>query len=115
MQLVIRWGVNSVIIYGLQYVLPGYRVEEFGAAVMAAAVLAVVNVLVRPVVLLLTLPVNLMTLGLLTFIINAAMFALAARWVRGFELGGPLNALLGSLLFGLLSSLLNSAFRKRED
>lgn len=108
-RLVIGWGLNALALYSLNYIVPGLHIDGLPAAVMAAGVLAFFHLVLRPVVILLTLPVNIMTLGCFTFIINAIFFGFAAYLVRGFEVGGFGSALLGSLLFGLLSSLLNQA------
>lgn len=115
MKLLIRWALNALALFLVSYLLPGVTIREFGAAIVAAAVLGVVNVLIRPVLLILTLPVNLMTLGLFTFVINALMFALAAKLVRGFELAGAGAALGGSILYGLTAWLLNSLFLKQDQ
>lgn len=114
-RLVIGWGLNALALYGLTYVLPGFRLSGFAAAVVLAAVLAVVNTLVRPVLLLLTLPVNLATLGCFTFVINGALFALAAYLVRGVQVNGIGNAIIGAILFGILSSILNGVFNPKGD
>lgn len=114
-RLVIGWGLNALALYGLAYLLPGFRISGFAAAVVLAAVLAVVNTLVRPIVLLLTLPANIMTLGCLTFVINGAMFALAAGLVTGVQVNGWVNAILAALLFSALSGFLNRLFNAGDD
>lgn len=113
-RLIIGWGLNAVALYGLTFLLPGFRISGFAAAVVLAAVLAVVNTLVRPVALLLTLPVNMATLGCFTFVLNGALFALAAQFVAGVRVGGVLNAIAGAFLFSLLSGILNKRFNPKD-
>lgn len=113
-RLTIGWGLNAVALYALNYLVPGLQLESFPAAVIAAAILAVINLVIRPLVVVLTLPVNIITLGCFTFVINAVLFALTAHLVRGFQVNGFFPALFGSLLFGLLSSILNNTLNRTE-
>lgn len=119
-QLVFRWIINATSLWLIAYgssqvgILPGFEVDGFETAIVAAGILAIVNTLVRPVLLLFTLPVTLMTFGLFTFVINAMMMMLTANLVRGFETGGFVNALLGSVILSVLSTMLNSTFNKKD-
>jgi putative membrane protein len=119
-QIVIRWGINAVSLWLIAYlsprlgILPAFRVDGFETAVVAAGILALVNALVRPVLLLLTLPVTMLTFGLFTFVINALMLMLTAYLVRGFETGGFVNALLGSVILSILSVILNSILNRKD-
>lgn len=106
---VVRWGVKALAIYLLPYVFPGQiKVRDFATAIIAAAVLAVVNVLVKPLVTVLTLPVNILTLGLFSFVINALMLWLTTLLVSGFIIRGFLAALLGALVLAILSGIMNA-------
>lgn len=119
-QLVFRWIINATSLWLIGYMsqqmgmLPGFEVDGFATAVVAAGILAVVNTIVRPLLLLLTLPVTLMSFGLFTFVVNALMMLLTSQLVRGFETGGFLNALLGSIILSILSTMLNSTFNKKD-
>lgn len=104
--------LTALVLLMISYLLPGITVSSFGVALVAAVVLGLVNLLIRPLLVLLTLPINILTLGLFSFIINTAMFALAARIVPGFEISNFLSALLGSLLLGLITGLLGSVVRR---
>jgi putative membrane protein len=84
------------------------RVDTVGAALVAALVLGLVNTLVRPVLVLLTLPVTLVTLGLFIFIINGLMFWMVANWVQGFHVAGFWSAVGGALLYSIISWALSS-------
>lgn len=103
MSLLLHWLLTALALLIVAYVLPGIHVSGLGVALIAALVMGLVNIGIRPVLLLLTLPINILTLGLFTFIINAAMFALVAWLVPGFEVSGFWSALLGSLLMTVIT------------
>jgi len=102
-----RWILSALALIAVAYVLPGVHVESFGIALITAAVLGLINTLVRPVLLILTLPITLLTLGLFTLVINALMFYLAAAIIPGFEVSNFWYALLGALVYGALTLLIN--------
>lgn len=109
--MLVRWLVNAVVLLLLPYVLKGVRVDGPVAAVVAAAVLGIVNAVIRPVLLLLTLPLNILTLGLFTFVINALMLLLVATVVPGFEVRGFWVALVASVLVSVASTVLSAVVR----
>ena len=109
----IRWLTATAAIVATAYLLDGIQVSGFFSAVFAAAVLGVLNAVLRPVALLLTLPINILSLGLFTFIINALMLKMASGIIPGFDVYGFWNAILGSLLISLISWLLNSFVGER--
>lgn len=90
------------------WILPGVRIESIPALLAAALVLGVLNALVRPLLLFLTLPLTLLTLGLFFFVLNGFLFGLAAWLVPGFEVGGIGWAILGALLMGFFAAFLHS-------
>ncbi len=94
------------------WLYPGVAVTTFGAAMLAAFVLGLLNTLLRPVLVLLTLPVTLLTLGLFLFVINAAMFWLAARWLDGFAVSGFGAALIGSLIYTVCGIVIDTAMER---
>jgi putative membrane protein len=104
----IRWLTLTGAIILTSYLLSGIHVEGFFAAFSAAAMLGVLNALFRPIALLITLPINILTLGLFTFVINAFMLQMASGIISGFEIHGFGSAVLGSLLISVISWLLNS-------
>lgn len=106
-----RWLANAVALLLLPYVLEGVRVEGLVPALAAALVLGAVNALVRPVLVLVTLPINILTLGLFTLVINALLFLLVGRLVPGFEVHGFLTALAGSILLSAISTILSQLVR----
>ena len=105
--LVIRWVVSAVALYLTSLVVRGIEVQGIGSLFFAAATIGILNALVRPVILLLTLPLNIVTLGLFTLVVNAAMLKLASEVVRGFEVHGFWSALGGWLLLSLFTFLIN--------
>src|SRR5690606_1670273 len=107
----VRWLINTAALMALPYLYDGVRVDGVLAALVAAAVLGVVNAVIRPVLLVLTIPLNLLTLGLFTFVINALMLWLVAAVVDGFEVVGFTGAFIGSLLLTVVSALLSWVIR----
>jgi len=105
--LVIRWVVSAVALYLTSLVVRGIEVQGIGSLFFAAATIGILNAVVRPLILLLTLPLNIVTLGLFTLVVNAAMLKLASEVVRGFEVHGFWSALGGWLLLSLFTFLIN--------
>jgi putative membrane protein len=105
--LAIRWVLNAFALWMVSVVVPGIHADGVLATFVAALVLGILNALVRPVVLLLTLPINLLTLGLFTFVVNALMLEMTSALVRGFTVDGFGSALLGALVLSVVSFLLN--------
>lgn len=101
--LLLRWLLNALALLAVAYLYPGVQVDSFFAAAMAALVLGLVNAVIRPILVILTLPVTIITLGLFLFVINALLFWLVAEIVKGFTVQGFLAALAGSLLYSLIS------------
>lgn len=104
----IRWLFQSLAILVAAYLIDGIRVSGFPSAILAAAVLGFLNAFLRPILLLLTLPINILTLGLFTFVINALLLMMASGVIGGFEVDGFGAALLGSLLISVVSWLLTT-------
>jgi putative membrane protein len=101
--LLARWIVNAAALLLVAYLYPGVTVEGFGAALIAALVLGLVNAVVRPLLIILTLPVTLLTLGLFIFVINALLFWFVAEIVHGFRVSGFGAALIGSILYSVIT------------
>lgn len=109
------WVLTAAILLLIDALLPGIAISGFGTAMLAAVIMGLVNFFIRPLVSLLTLPLNLLTLGLFSFVINALMFALVAAIVPGFEVSNFLNALVGSLLLALMTSVLGMMTHNRSS
>lgn len=112
MKLAIRWLVSAGALMLIAYYIPGIVVSSFYAALVAALILGLINALIRPFLLLLTLPINILTLGLFTLVINALMFWLASSIVKGFSVAGFWPAFWGALTMWLVSWAVNSLFNK---
>lgn len=108
MKLLLVWLINALALMAVAYLLPGIAVESFVTALVAALVLGLVNAIVRPVLVLLTLPVTILTLGLFIFVLNGLLFWMVGTWLEGFEVGGFWPAVLGAILFSLVSWALSS-------
>lgn len=107
MFLLIRLFLNALAVMAVPYLVPGVSVQSFPSAFIAAIVIALVNALIRPILLILTLPVNILTLGLFTLIVNALMFWLASSISPGFRVTGFSAAFWGALVFWVVSWLTN--------
>ena len=103
----LRWSINLLALVVAASVLPGIRIESLGMGIVAAGILGIVNAVIRPVVLILTLPINLLTLGLFTLVINAAMLMIVSSIVPGLVIANFKAAFLGAILISLISWLVN--------
>ncbi|MDE2566789.1 MAG: phage holin family protein [Burkholderiales bacterium] len=109
MKIIVRWMLLAAALLLVAQLYPGVRVASFGAALIAAFVLGLLNTLVRPLLVLLTLPVTLLTLGLFLFVINALMFWWAGSILAGFHVTGFAAALIGSLLYSACGMVIDAA------
>ena len=107
MELFLRLILNAFALVLVSRFVPGFEVATFYAAVIAALILGLVNVLIRPVLLLLTLPINILTLGIFTFVVNALMLLLVSSIVKGFSVHGFWPAFEGAVLLWLISLVLD--------
>jgi len=103
LNLLARWIINAAALLLVAYLYPGVTVASFWAAMLAALVLGLVNALIRPLLVLLTLPVTILTLGLFLFVFYALMFWFVAEIVQGFQVTGFVAALVGSILYSLIT------------
>ena len=106
--IVLRWLILTLAIMVAAYLIEGIEVRGFGSALFAAAILGILNAVFRPVLIILTLPINILTLGLFTFVINALLLMMASGVIGGFEVHGFWAAFFGSLIISLISWLLSS-------
>lgn len=108
MRFIIRLLMTAIVVFLLASFLPGVTVASYGTAVIVAIVLALLNLIVKPVLVLLTLPVTVITFGLFLLVINAAMILLVDAFISGFSVDGFWVALIFSLLLSLVQSILFS-------
>ena len=107
MYLILVWILNAVALLVVAYLLPGISVASFGSALMAALVLGLLNMLVKPVLVLLTLPITIVTLGLFLIVLNALLFWFAGTVLRGFQVSGFWWAVGGAILYSFISGFLS--------
>jgi putative membrane protein len=111
-RLLVVWLVNALSLIAVAYLMPGVAVSSFGTALVAALVLGLVNAVVRPVLVLLTLPVTVLTLGLFIFVLNGLLFWMVASWLEGFHVAGFWAGVFGAILFSLVSWLLSALVQR---
>ncbi|MDP3761271.1 MAG: phage holin family protein [Ramlibacter sp.] len=109
MKLLAKWLLSAAALLLVAYIYSGVEVRTFGAAMIAALVIGLLNAIVRPILVVLTLPVTVVTLGLFLFVINALMFWAAAGVLDGFHVQGFVAALVGSLIYTVLGVVIESA------
>ncbi|MFW7343271.1 phage holin family protein [Pollutimonas sp. H1-120] len=107
MEIILVWILNAVALLIVAYILPGITVASFGSALIAALVLGLLNTLVKPVLILLTLPITIVTLGLFLLVLNALVFWFAGSVLKGFQVNGFWWALLGAFIYSIVSGLLS--------
>jgi putative membrane protein len=111
-----RWIVNAAALLLVAYMYPGVHVTDFWSALIAAIILGLVNAIIRPLLIILTLPVTILTLGLFIFVINALLFWFVAELVHGFTVDGFMAALIGSILYSLVTLITSwLLFSRRES
>lgn len=112
MNLIIRWLVNALTLLGIAYYLPGIGVSGFYAALVTALVMGLLNAIIKPIIIFFTLPINILTLGLFTLVINTFLFWLAGTIVKGFAVVGFWPAFLGAVIMTLVNWLLTGLLRR---
>lgn len=107
----LRWVINALLLMLIPYIVPGVEVASFFTALVVAVVLAAVNAVIRPFIILLTLPINILTLGLFTLVINALMFYLVSAIVKGFFITNFWAAFFAALVYAIFSMIISSLDR----
>ncbi|MBP6940882.1 MAG: phage holin family protein [Syntrophorhabdaceae bacterium] len=115
MALILKWLLMAASVAVAAYLIPGVMVKSFFSALFVALFLGIVNTLIRPVLILITLPINIITLGLFTFVINAALVLLASSVIKGFEVSGFWTAMLFSVVLSVVNYVLNGLFGARRN
>lgn len=107
LRILIRWILNAAILYSISFLVAGFYFDSFYSAIISMLVLGIINALIKPILLLVTLPVNILTLGLFTLVINGLMFWLGSSITKGFNVDGFMPAFLAALLFSIFSIMVN--------
>jgi putative membrane protein len=112
MRLFIRWILSAIALLLVAYLVPGITVSGFFSALIAALILGLINALIKPILVLLTLPINILTLGLFTLVINALLFWFGSAVVKGFSVAGFWPAFWGALVLWLINWIIAELLRK---
>src|SRR5689334_19753049 len=115
MALLVVWLINAVSLIAVAYLLPGISVDGFVTALVAALILGLVNTVIRPLLVLLTLPVTLLTLGLFIFVINGLLFWLVGSFLKGFHVAGFWSAFFGAIVYSIISWALSALLLRKRD
>ncbi len=114
MRLLLVWALNAIALLAVAYIFPGVQIQDWQSAAIAALVLGLVNTLVKPILVLLTLPVTILTLGLFLFVLNALLFWAVASMVPGFHVNGFWAAVLGAILYSVIGWVLSQLLPDRR-
>jgi len=114
MRLLLVWILNAIALLAVAYLFPGVQIQDWMSAAVAALVLGLVNALVKPILVVLTLPVTVLTLGLFLLVLNALLFWAVASLLPGFNVGGFGAAFVGALLYSVISWLLSMLIPDRK-
>lgn len=112
MKLIIKLLLNAVAVIVIAKLLNGVNVDSYTTAIIVAVVLSILNLLVKPILIVLTMPITIVTLGLFLLIVNAFIILLADKLIDGFSVDGIWTAILFSVLLSILQSILHSALKK---
>jgi putative membrane protein len=114
MRLLLGWAINAGVLLLLPYMIPAVQIKDFWTALLVALVLGLLNALVRPILVLLTLPITILTLGLFLLVINGAMFWFAANMLPGFSVGGFWWAVLAALVYSAISYAVGGLLLRKD-
>ncbi|MGK7930919.1 MAG: phage holin family protein [Microcystaceae cyanobacterium] len=114
-QFLITWLITAVSLLITAFLIPGITLSSFTVAAIAAVALGLVNAIVRPILILFTLPLTILTLGLFLLIVNAISFNLAAYFIKGFSINSFFDAIIGSIILSIISGFLSNTFNSQES
>ncbi|MCL4415847.1 MAG: phage holin family protein [Actinobacteria bacterium] len=112
MQILINWIVSAMVVFSVAYILPGVTVDNFTSALVVALVLGIINAVLKPVLIILTLPINILTLGLFTLVLNALLILLVSRIVPGFVVNTFFAAFVFGIILSIANAFVNYAYKK---
>lgn len=110
MKLLLVWLLNALALLAVAYFVPNIHVAGFTAALVAALVIGLVNMLIRPILVILTLPITILTLGLFILVINGVLFYAVGHWLQGFEVRTLMAGIIGAIVYSVFSWLLTAIF-----
>ncbi|MES2500458.1 MAG: phage holin family protein [Pseudomonadota bacterium] len=115
MKLLIGWLLNALALLAVAYLVPDIHVSSFTQALIAAVVIGFANMLIKPILLILTLPVTILTLGLFIFVINGLMFWLAGYFLQGFDVRTITAGIIGAIVYSIISWILSAIIIDKKD
>jgi len=115
LRLLIVWVLNAVALMAVAYLVPGIQVASFTSALIAAVVIGLVNMLIKPVLVILTLPITLLTLGLFILVINGLLFWAVGHYLQGFSVSSILIGVIGALVYSVISGVLSAIVAGDRD
>jgi putative membrane protein len=115
MRLLLTWLINALALLALKYIMPSITVDSFVTALIVAVVLGLINTLIRPLFVLLTLPVTILTLGLFLFVINGLLFWAVGSFVPGFHVDGFWAGVFGAIIYSLISWALSALLLSKKN
>ena len=115
MRLILHWLINAAALFVLPYIFSSIQVKDFVTALVVALVLGLLNAIIRPVLILLTLPVTILTLGLFILVINALLFWAVASFIEGFHVAGFWSAFWGAIVYSLISWAVAALLLPKEN
>ncbi|PIP74807.1 MAG: hypothetical protein COX78_01300 [Candidatus Levybacteria bacterium CG_4_10_14_0_2_um_filter_35_8] len=113
MEIIVNWVISSLVIFSAAYLIPGVHIEDFFTAFVLAIVLGIINAVIKPFLIIFTLPINILSLGLFTLVINALLILLASKIVPGFRVDSFWWALLFSIVLSVINSFLNNVVKRK--
>ena len=115
MRLLLTWLINALALLALKYILPSITVDSFTTALIVAVVLGLINTLIRPIFVILTLPVTILTLGLFLFVINGLLFWAVGSFVPGFHVDGFWSGVFGAIIYSVISWALSALLLSKKS
>lgn len=114
-KLLVVWVLNALALMAVAYLVPGIHVANFTAALLAAVVIGFANVLVKPILVILTLPITLLTLGLFLLVINGLLFWFIGHLLQGFSVNSVLTGVIGALVYSVIAWILSAIVLNEKD
>ena len=114
MKLLVGWVINALALLGVAYFVPGIHVSSFVIALFAAVVIGLANMLIKPILVLFTLPVTIITLGLFIFVINGILFWVVGHFLQGFEVQTLMAGIIGALAYSVISWVLSAVIIDKD-
>lgn len=114
-KLLVVWVLNAFVLMAVAYLVPGIHVANFTAALLAAVVIGFANVLVKPILVILTLPITLLTLGLFLLVINGLLFWFVGHLLQGFSVNSVLTGVIGALVYSVIAWILSAIVLNEKD